>query len=59
VIVTAVPTSAVDGGDDDAVNPAHGAVDKVYWKALNASYVLGGVPPVPGLPASRAQTENR
>jgi hypothetical protein len=31
----------------------------VYWKALKASYLFGLVPEVPGLLASRAQTEKR
>lgn len=32
---------------------------RVYWKALNESYVYGAVPFVPALLASRTQTENR
>jgi hypothetical protein len=31
----------------------------VYWKPLTASYLFGLVPNVPGLLASRAQTEMR
>jgi hypothetical protein len=59
VIVTGVPAVVALGGADEALIPVQGEVVSVYWKALNASYVFGGVPPLPGLLASRAQTEKR
>jgi hypothetical protein len=60
VIVTGVPTVAVEAGDAEALIAEHGGVVvSAYWKALKASYLFGLVPEVPGLLASRAQTEKR
>jgi hypothetical protein len=60
VMLTAAPTVAVEAGDAEALIAEHGGVVvSAYWKALKASYLFGLVPEVPGLLASRAQTEKR
>jgi hypothetical protein len=59
VMLTGVPAVAVEGGEAEALIAEQGEIVSTYWKALKASYVFGLVPEVPGLPASRAQTENR
>jgi len=58
-MVTVVPTPVVEGGADEEVIAVQGKAVSVYWNALKASYVLGAVPNVPRLAASRTQTENR
>jgi hypothetical protein len=59
VMLTGVPTEAVETGDAEALIPEQGVIVSVYWKALKASYLFGLLPKVPGLLASRAQTEKR
>ena len=59
VMLTGVPTVAVEGGDAEALMAVHGVVVSAYWRVLKASYLFGLVPEVPGLLASRAQTEKR
>jgi hypothetical protein len=60
VMLTGVPPEAVETGDAEAlIAEQGGVVVSTYWKALKASYLFGLVPEVPGLLASRAQTEKR
>jgi hypothetical protein len=59
VMLTGVPTVAVEAGDAEALIAEQGVIVSVYWKALKASYMFGLVPNVPGLLVSRAQTEKR
>jgi hypothetical protein len=59
VMVTGVPAAAVEGGDAEALMAVQGVIASAYWTVLKASYLFGLVPEVPGLLASRAQTEKR
>jgi hypothetical protein len=59
VMLTGVPTEAVEAGDAEALIAEQGVIVSVYWKALKASYLFGLLPEVPWLLVSRAQTENR
>jgi hypothetical protein len=58
-MLTGVPTVAVEAGDAEALIAEQGVIVSEYGKPLTASYLFGLVPEVPGLLASRAQTEMR
>jgi len=56
VIVTAVPAAAIPESEEDEVTAVH-VVVSAYWRAAQTSHLPSGVLVVPGLDASRAQTE--